>query len=138
MEGLLPADGELVPRLWSRQDLADRTLGQSQHVVAKHALADVVLDQLLFHLAGDLRRVHVLAVQHAAGVGVGVAGRRRRGAARCAAPVDGSHVRTGRRRLGAAGCQRDGSRPRAGRGGRDGGEGWSEGGEQERSTVDSR
>lgn len=103
VEGLLPPNGELVPRLWPGQDLADGTLGQSQHVVAKDALADVVFDQLLFNLTGDLCCVHVLPVQKTPGGGVGVAGRRGRGAASCAAPVNGRHVGAGWGRLGAAG-----------------------------------
>lgn len=53
---------QLPPGFGSGQDFADRPLGQAQHIVAKHSLADVVLQQLLFHLEGDLRRVQLVLV----------------------------------------------------------------------------
>lgn len=74
MEGFLPPNGELVPRLWSGQDLTDRTLGQSQHIVAKYALTDIVFDQLLFNLTGNLCCVHVLPIQNTSCGGIRVAG----------------------------------------------------------------
>lgn len=53
---------QLPPGFGSCQDLADRALREAQHIVAKHALADVMLQQLLLHLEGDLRRVQVVVV----------------------------------------------------------------------------
>ena len=59
-EGLLALHRKLAPGLGPGQDLADRALGQPQHVVAEHPLPDVVFKQLLLHLEGDLRRVQLL------------------------------------------------------------------------------
>lgn len=66
MEGLLAADGELAPGFWACQDFADGPLRQAQHVVPEDSLPDVVLDQLLFDLACDLCRVHILTLGSAA------------------------------------------------------------------------
>ena len=61
-EGLLAFHRELTPRLGPGQDLAHRALRQSQDVMSEDALANVVLDELLFDLPGDLCGINFLAL----------------------------------------------------------------------------
>lgn len=53
---------QLPPWFGPSQNLTDRALGEAQHVVAKHTLADVMLQQLLLHLEGDLCRVQLVVI----------------------------------------------------------------------------
>ncbi|KAG7222137.1 hypothetical protein INR49_016709 [Caranx melampygus] len=53
---------QLPPGFGSCQDLADRALGEPQYVVAKHTLANVMLEQLLLHLEGDLCCVQLVLI----------------------------------------------------------------------------
>lgn len=61
-ERLFAFHSQLPPGFGPCQNFTNRALREPQHIMAKHTLADVMLQQLLLHLEGYLCRVHLVLV----------------------------------------------------------------------------